>query len=66
MKRLYHHLVEHRWGEPDDDVKLLSLVPITPHENHILAEHGGKAFLDYWERSGIDVFAPRSDPDRVV
>jgi hypothetical protein len=26
--------------EPDEDVKLLSLVPITPRENHILAKHG--------------------------
>lgn len=48
--------------EPDTDVKMLSVVPITPHENHILAEHGRRAFLDYWEESGVDIFSPRRDP----
>lgn len=49
--------------EPDADVKILSVVPITPRENHILAVHGRKAFLDYWEESGVDIFSPRRDPD---
>jgi hypothetical protein len=47
--------------EPDSDVKLLAMVPITPHENHILADHGSTAFLDYCEREGVDIFAPRAD-----
>lgn len=47
--------------EPDRDVKLLAVVPITPHENHILAEHGRESFLSYWEESGVDIFAPRKD-----
>jgi hypothetical protein len=47
--------------EPDHNVKLLSLVPITPRENRILVEEGRSAFLDYWESSGADIFAPRSD-----
>ena len=47
--------------EPDDDVKLLSLIPITPHEENILTKHGRSAFLDYWEQTDVDIFAPRSD-----
>ena len=47
---------------PDEDVKVLSLVPITAHEGHIVKQHGPEAFLDYWEKSGVDVFAPRGDP----
>ena len=47
---------------PDDDVKVLTLVPITAHEGQILKEHGAEAFLDYWEESGVDLFAPRRDP----
>jgi Suppressor of fused protein (SUFU) len=50
--------------EPDNDVKMLSLVPITPQENHLLAEHGRQAFLDYWEQSGVDIFAPRAEKNR--
>jgi hypothetical protein len=48
--------------EPDSDVRVLSCVPITPKEAHILKEHGRGAFLDYWDESGVDVFAPRRDP----
>jgi hypothetical protein len=51
---------------PDEDVKVLSLVPITAHEGHILKEHGPEAFLDYWEESGVDLFAPRRDPNEGV
>jgi hypothetical protein len=46
---------------PDEDVKALSLIPITAHEGQILKEHGRQAFLDYWEDSGVDIFAPRQD-----
>ena len=50
--------------EPDEDVRVLSCIPVTPKEGHILKEHGRCAFLDYWEESGVDLFAPRSDdPD---
>lgn len=51
---------------PDEDVKVLSLLPITVHEGHILKEHGAKAFLDYWEETGVDLFAPRHDPGGSV
>jgi hypothetical protein len=38
---------------PDDDVKVLSV--------HILKDHGRQAFLDHWERTGVDLFSPRKD-----
>jgi hypothetical protein len=47
---------------PDEDVKVLSLIPVTAHEGHLLKERGAEAFLDYWEESGVDLFAPRRDP----
>jgi len=50
-----------RFAPPDDDVKVLSLVPITPHEHHLLSSHGRSAFLDHWEREGVDIFQPRRD-----
>ncbi len=46
---------------PDEDVKVISVVPITPSEAHVLEAHGREAFLDHWETTGIDIFAPRSD-----
>jgi hypothetical protein len=48
---------------PDEDVRVLKVVPITPHENHLLKDHGRDAFLDYWETSGVDIWSPRRDPD---
>jgi hypothetical protein len=50
-----------RFAEPDDDVKVLSVVPITEREGHVLKDHGREAFLDYCEEQGIDIYAPRSD-----
>jgi hypothetical protein len=51
-----------RFPAPDEDVKVLSLVPITAHEGQILKERGSKGFFDYWEETGVDLFAPRRDP----
>jgi hypothetical protein len=50
---------------PDDDVKILRVIPITPLENQILKEHGRAAFLDYWTESGIDIWSPRTDDASV-
>lgn len=50
-----------RFESPDDDVKILSIVPITPLEHEILRTRGRAAFLDYWEESGVDIYAPRPD-----
>jgi hypothetical protein len=49
------------FAAPDDDVRLLYAIPITPHENHLLAEHGREPFLSYVDEHEIDLFAPRSD-----
>jgi hypothetical protein len=51
-----------RFPAPDDDVKVLSVVTVTPREAHILKEHGRTAFLDYWEEEGVDLYSPRTDP----
>ncbi|MFL6657243.1 MAG: suppressor of fused domain protein [Massilia sp.] len=50
-----------RFPSPDDDVKLLWMIPITAREGHILKTQGRSAFLDYWEAEGVDIFSPRSD-----
>jgi hypothetical protein len=50
-----------RFPAPDDDVKVISVVPITEREGHVLKEHGREAFLDYCEEHGVDIYAPRSD-----
>jgi len=47
---------------PDEDVKVLRIIPITPREGHVLKDHGCDAFLDYWAENEIDIFAPRNDP----
>ncbi|MBM4078029.1 MAG: suppressor of fused domain protein, partial [Planctomycetes bacterium] len=52
-----------RFQSPDDDVRILRVIPITPRENYILKERGRVAFLDYWTESGIDIWSPRSDDD---
>jgi len=46
---------------PDDDVRLLTAIPVTQEENDILATQGRDAFLDYWENAGVDIFAPRGE-----
>jgi hypothetical protein len=47
-----------RFAPPDDDVKLLRLIPITPRENHILTTHGRDSFMEYAEREAVDLFSP--------
>jgi hypothetical protein len=49
------------FGHPDEDVKVLAVIPITPSENHILKDHGVDAMLEHWETTGTDVFTPRKD-----
>jgi hypothetical protein len=57
------HPFLHFEGE-DADVRLLSVMPITPRESHVLKAHGREAFLQYWEdHEELDLFAPRRDPD---
>jgi hypothetical protein len=38
------------------------VVPITPHERHLLLDHGRTAFRAYTVREEIDLFADRTDP----
>jgi hypothetical protein len=54
-----------RFPLPDDDVKVLRVVPITPHENQLLKLQGRDAFLEYRTRTGVDIFAPRVDSIEV-
>jgi len=49
------------FAAPDDDVRLLYAIPVTPHENHLLAEHGREPFLSHVDEREIDLFAPRTD-----
>jgi len=54
-----------RFPSPDEDVKVLAVVPITGREGRLLKEHGRSAFLDYWEENGVDIYSPRADaPER--
>jgi hypothetical protein len=53
------------FAPPDDDVKILRVIPITLRENQILKEHGRAEFLDYWTESGIDIWSPRTDDEGV-
>jgi hypothetical protein len=50
-----------RFPAPDEDVRVLSLIPITAREGDILKEHGPEGFFDYWKKSGVDLFAPRRE-----
>jgi hypothetical protein len=50
-----------RFPAPDDDVKVLRVVPLAPRENQLLKERGPEAFADYCARTGADLFAPRGD-----
>ena len=43
---------------PATPIKLLYVIPITEHENHILHSHGLEAFEDYLDQDGIDLFCP--------
>jgi hypothetical protein len=43
---------------PDDDVKLLRLVPITPRENHLFTAHGRQSLLDYAHGEAVDLYSP--------
>ncbi len=47
--------------DEDGTVKLLYVVPITPLERHLLADHGRRAFLDYIEPEVVDILADRHD-----
>jgi hypothetical protein len=47
--------------DEDGTVKLLYVVPITPLERHLLAEHGRQAYLDYIKDEGVDILADRCD-----
>jgi hypothetical protein len=51
-----------RFAAPDDDVKILYVIPITAKEGHLLKEHSRDAFLDHLEEHAIDLFSPRADP----
>lgn len=53
------------FDEVDDEggpVRVLYVVPITPHERHLLIDHGKDAFLDYAADHEIDLFRDRTDP----
>ena len=47
--------------DPDGNIRLLNVIPITPKERHLLREHGYETFLDYASEEGIDLFADRRD-----
>lgn len=47
--------------DPEGEVKLLAVVPITPHERHLAVDHNKDALLDHWETEGTDILADR-DP----
>jgi hypothetical protein len=50
-----------RFAPPDDDVKLLHVIPVTRTEHHVLQDHGRESFLEFVEERGVDIFAPRAD-----
>jgi Suppressor of fused protein (SUFU) len=52
--------------DPEGQVKLLAVVPITPHERHLAVDHNKDALRDYWEKEGTDILADRSDVGRTA
>jgi hypothetical protein len=50
--------------DEDGTVKLLYVVPITPFERHLLAEHSRGAFRNYLREEAVDLLADRHDEPR--
>lgn len=63
---LFHpRFVDAGFDTVDDEdglVKVFYVVPITPHERHLLVDHGRDDFLDYLAEHEIDLFQDRTDP----
>lgn len=49
-------------GDPEGEVKLLAVVPITPLERHLAVDHNKDALLDHWAEQGTDILSDREDP----
>ena len=46
--------------DPEGVVKVLMAIPITPHERHLILEHGRDALINYLAENEIDVLTDRA------